>query len=366
MVWRHDDKMVSKARECGLDIELLPGFEGENDTSAFRTPQMTEHIARKLRDGGFDAVVMSMVPLVDLDIIRNMAPECKIMFHHHGHPMYEAKDKLFIKTVNASAPLAAWRRLREKILHKYRKQYLEYYRYLYGSVDKFIVLCESYRTELEKIVGATPQDSHVVAMYNPVEVEGIGTGTVTKPASEGTVLYMGRLDRIQKRIERLLTAWAEVWPQHTGWHLNIVGDGSDRKRLEALAEELGITDSVTFCGYTTDPAAYYSEASIMALTSEYEGWPCMLLEGMEAGVVPVAMDCCEGVHEMLSDGRGILTPAGDTDAFARGLSRIMGDPGLRERMRPALKEFASRFTPSAVASKWLSLINDLTAESYDK
>lgn len=287
-------------------------------------------------------------PLGLLEAIRRDLPGWRTIFLLHGQPLWQVQGKTSLSNVKA---------LRERLLHTYTRRYINRYRRIYDTVDRFAVLCDAYRAQLEQLLGIPPSQSRAIALYNPVQP------ILLKDLKSPIVLYMGRLDRAQKRIDRLLSAWARIIPDRPGWTLKIVGDGPDRSRLETISAELGITSSVQFCGYTDDPTPYYREASIMALTSEYEGWPCVLLEGMSAGVVPVAMDCCAGVAEILADGRGILTPPANIDAFARDLASLMDDTARTDAMRPACICFTHRFTPVATATAWLHLIDTLTHQS---
>jgi glycosyltransferase involved in cell wall biosynthesis len=354
LVWHTDDRYIEAANAKGLDLIQLPDADGEFDMGQYRSRKITEQVGRIVRREHFDVLIMSMVALADIGILRRMAPRCRLLFHLHGEPMYEVRDRLYANTVEASRPVAMWRKLREGVMHKYRRQYLAYYAEVYNSVDGFIVLCDSYRQQLIDILSLDADKNHVEAIYNPLaSMFAQGTGKYTKTR---TVLYVGRLDHRQKRIDRLLHTWAKVAPYYPDWTLKIVGDGPDRERLEDIAVGLDIAPYVEFCGYTPDPWPYYAEARILALTSAYEGWPCTILEGMAAGVVPIAMDCCKGVHEMLDDNRGVLTPTGDISAMADALSALIADGDSRAFIRRSLPEFVARFSAQAVAMRWLDYL----------
>src|SRR3546814_9166755 len=84
------------------------------------------------------------------------------------------------------------------------------------------------------------------------------------------ILSVGRLSR-QKDYPTLLRAAAML--VHRPWRLRICGIGPDRKALLALAERLGIADRVEFSGFVADMAPHYSEATVMALSSQWEDLP---------------------------------------------------------------------------------------------
>ena len=109
-----------------------------------------------------------------------------------------------------------------------------------------------------------------------------------------------------------------------------------RSSLEALAAELGIADRVLLPGFDRDPWPYLASADLFVLSSDYEGFPLVLVEAMYAGLKVVSTDCQSGPSEILCEGRyGRLVPCGDTDALARAMEMALAEPGdpagVRER-----------------------------------
>ena len=70
----------------------------------------------------------------------------------------------------------------------------------------------------------------------------------------------------------------------------------------------------------------YSNASILALSSRYEGLPMVLLEAQAAGVPVVSFECKCGPKDVLTDGvDGVLVREGDVDGLAKGILRLIND-----------------------------------------
>jgi glycosyltransferase involved in cell wall biosynthesis len=113
--------------------------------------------------------------------------------------------------------------------------------------------------------------------------------------------------------------------------LAIVGDGELRERLERLAAELGLGETVRFVGNRTDVVAIAAATDVAVLSSDNEGTPVALIESAAAGV-PAVATAVGGVPDVVTANTGILVPAGDADALAAGLARLAEDPGLRTRM----------------------------------
>ena len=93
-----------------------------------------------------------------------------------------------------------------------------------------------------------------------------------------------------KRIDRMLRAMAVAMASVPGLRLYVVGDGAERAALERQAAALGISNRVTFAGWSAAAPNWYAAADIVALTSDSEGTPLSLIEAATAGRAAVATD----------------------------------------------------------------------------
>jgi glycosyltransferase involved in cell wall biosynthesis len=157
----------------------------------------------------------------------------------------------------------------------------------------------------------------------------------------GTFVFVGRLTR-QKDLDLAINAIARV----ADARLVIVGDGPDRGRLEGLALAAGVSGKVEFRGALPRGEALSivagSEAAL--LTSAWENFPHSAVEALAVGV-PVVSTAVGGVPEIVrNEVNGLLVPAGDADAVAGAIARVLGEPGLRERLavasRPSVAELS--------------------------
>jgi glycosyltransferase involved in cell wall biosynthesis len=100
----------------------------------------------------------------------------------------------------------------------------------------------------------------------------------------------------------------------------ILGEGALRRELEILAGELGVGGQVLLPGFAADPWPYYASADLFALSSDYEGYPLVLIEALRSGLPVVSTDCESGPREILDGGRyGTLVPVGDEQGLAEAL-----------------------------------------------
>lgn len=172
------------------------------------------------------------------------------------------------------------------------------------------------------------------------------------------VLSAGRMV-LQKGFDLLIPAFAKVADEHPEWTLRICGGGERREELDALVAELGVEDRVQFPG-PQDMVHEMPKAAIFALSSRFEGFPLILLEAMSKGMGVVAFDCPTGPGDIVRDHEnGLLIPAKDVDAFAAGLSEMMGDDDLRRRCAGAAVETGNQYKMDAVGKQWDALLADL-------
>lgn len=182
-------------------------------------------------------------------------------------------------------------------------------------------------------------------------------GLETSDTSSHRVLAVGRYE-YEKHFPELLHLWARLTPIYPGWTLEIVGDGPLRSRLTKLVEELNLQGSVLLSRSTNNIRPHYEHASIMLLTSEYEGLPMVLLEAQAMGLPIVAYACPTGPRDIVTDGKdGYLITPGDVDTFAKRLGELMSDAELRERMGNKALEQSERFSQERIMEMWKQLFN---------
>jgi glycosyltransferase involved in cell wall biosynthesis len=239
---------------------------------------------------------------------------------------------------------------------------MEMLRRNYLNSDAYTVLCEPFKQQMLKLLGtgiATADNNHIEVVPNYVPDHGYGT-----PVKKKRVLFIGRLKYSDKRVDRLLDIWRLVHRDFPDWELCIVGDGDEKNSLMRRSKRLRLRN-VEFCGYTTSPEEYYRTASIVCLTSNYEGWPLVIAEGQQAGAVPIAFDVSAGIREQIAPSgvNGILVPPFDKKEYARQLARLMGDDALREEMRRRVVEKSKEYSRPARLARWEELIRELLSKA---
>ena len=170
-----------------------------------------------------------------------------------------------------------------------------------------------------------------------------------------TALFVGRLDGV-KGVPILIDAVTELAGKHPDLKLRLVGDGPDRKALEAEVTFRGLQDRVTFLGYKSqsEVAEELARADVFVLPSFAEGVPVVLMEAM-AAQVPVLTTRIAGVPELVENGvSGRLVPPGDTTAFTAALDDLLSSPAQRKAMGAAGRQRVVADYDAAKEAKRLS------------
>ena len=146
-----------------------------------------------------------------------------------------------------------------------------------------------------------------------------------EPTAFPTIVCASRLEK-EKGIDLLLQSFAMVRKTNPEARLDIIGDGSQRKRLEKLAQDLQISQSVIFHGMQKDIVPFLRRASIYVQPSRFEGYGIAVLEAASAGC-PIVMTDVGCAGELIEDGiDGRVVPTENAQKFADGMIELINDP----------------------------------------
>jgi glycosyltransferase involved in cell wall biosynthesis len=156
------------------------------------------------------------------------------------------------------------------------------------------------------------------------------------PPDRRLVAQVGRLTA-QKDYPTFLAAMETVLKQMPDVDALIIGEGEDRDALRARAAATGHGERIRFLGLRHDVPQVLAAVDVLALTSQYEGLPNVVIEAMATGAVPVVTDV-GGCRELVTHGEsGFVVPPGDPAAVASAVSAVLGDAALAARMATAAR-----------------------------
>ena len=267
---------------------------------------------------------------------------------------------VLLSTIASHIPVVACERTDPRY-HKIERVWAVLRQVLYRRAAALVVQTEGLRGWAEGLV-------HHHAVYvipNPIaQIDRIDDPIFNGNPSDKTVVAMGRLTP-EKGFDHLIHGFARCVTRHSNWSLIIVGEGPERKRLEALSIQLGIGDRVTLLGRLSDPFPALRKADLFVLSSRYEGFPNALLEAMACQLPVVSTDCPSGPRDIIRNGvDGILVPPDDVAALAGAMDRLMSDPQERRRLGVQAGEVVERFSPDRIMKLWGDLLARIVVASH--
>jgi L-malate glycosyltransferase len=140
--------------------------------------------------------------------------------------------------------------------------------------------------------------------------------------------------RAVKNLPRLVRAFSAAYPVGGQARLVIVGEGSERERIETEAIAWAVDDTL-LPGFLPDPARFMGLFDVFALSSDSEQFPISVIEAMAAGLPIVATAVGDIAAMVAEENREYIVPAGDESALANALNIVMSDIELRQRIGAA-------------------------------
>ena len=298
-----------------------------------------------LNEGGFGEVSR-------LFSHEHIPSEIKIISHLHFDPLRGKRG--FYQSLNL--PLSLTRQGARNLFEWIKSPYHRYkliktlrarFGYIAKYSDKVITLCPRHSSLMKSMV-ETQYAHKIHSLTNPLTFI---TNKVDYSKKCNEILYVGRLEYSQKRVDRILKAWQRIYRKHPDWKLTIVGDGPYRKTLESLCVELGL-ERIQFIGQKQSKP-FYERAKMLLLTSNNEGTPMVIQEAMSYGVVPIVMNSFSAASDMIKDGyNGILTKAFSIGKMANTVTKLIHDPKYWEQLSINAHQTIIEMDNSRLLSQW--------------
>lgn len=218
-----------------------------------------------------------------------------------------------------------------------------------ANSDKTILLSKSFIPILKEQYNSS-WGSRYVSIPNPLCLPSNNDEVENK--KKNTLLYVGRLVNEVKQTNLIIKIWNDLAPRHPDWTLKIAGDGPDRDKLESQCK---YKNQTVFLGFTK-PEVLYDEAKILLMASLYEGWPLVIPEAMNSGVIPILFDSFESAKDIINNSvNGILVPPFDIEEFEKVLQGLMSNENQRKLMSKNAIKSSKEYVVGNVCDIWENL-----------
>lgn len=184
---------------------------------------------------------------------------------------------------------------------------------------------------------------------------------------ENTILWIGRISSEKQPLD-VVYMMEYVVKEIPSAKLYMVGDGDNNilEQLNELIVSRNLSDHVILTGFTKDVEQYYQKASVVVMTSEYEGFSLTIAESLAHGV-PVIMYDLPWLT-FVRDGRGIITVRQkDYYALSEEVIRFLNNPELCRKIGNEGKCHITELLNTDIGQGWMSLFEQINSQAtvYD-
>ncbi len=296
-------------------------------------------LGQALRDDGFTVEVIGRRPGLDRRCARRLAQfwrreQVDLIHAHQYTPFFYSA---LARGLRRGPPILFTEHGRH-FPDVRRRRHVLFNRLMLRRRDRVVGVGEAVRRALVENEGFSPRRVEVV--YNGIDLSAFDGRPEDRAAvrremgvgpDELVILQVGRLDRLKDHATAIRTI-GRVAAERNDATLVLVGEGSEREKIEAEIDAQDVRPHVRLLGLRCDVARLLQVSDMFLLTSISEGIPVTLIEAMAARLPVVSTDV-GGVAEMVVDGQtGLLAPAGDDEALAQAMLRLADKAELRHQM----------------------------------
>ena len=174
------------------------------------------------------------------------------------------------------------------------------------------------------------------------------------------IVSVGRLSP-EKGYMDLLKVFSVIANKYPTWHLDIIGDGVEKERLEKFINNHELNERVTLHGFQNKDYIdkILHDSSIYVMTSYTESFGIVLLEAMSHGLPCIAFDSAEGARELINSGmNGYLIKNRSYAAMIKKIEDLMKNKNVRKKIGLAGRYSIKIYTSEIVGEQWYNLIEE--------
>jgi len=246
-------------------------------------------------------------------------------------------------------------------------------RRLYPKAD--FIISNSEGNKLDLIKNFAIDKTLIETLYNPFDLKQIEqlSAKAVKDINfkKFTFISVGRLDA-GKNHRLLIDAFSQLKQKNI--QLIILGEGELHRELEKQIKILNLEEKVILQGFESNPYQYLLRSHVFVFSSNYEGFPNVLIEALACGLSLISTDCQSGPREILAPDiditfhlkagvekakYGLLVPPASVKDLSHAMNSLFENKELYQNYRDQAKHRAFDFETKKVLKKWISTLDNL-------
>jgi glycosyltransferase involved in cell wall biosynthesis len=266
----------------------------------------------------------------------------------HAH-MYASALASAYALLGTSIPLVITEHSQANWRSHYARQYS---RWSYSRAQHIIAVSREIRRRLIEQDGVPFDRVSVIMNALPPEIRPSIQPGLPAALRNGPLVGVAARLQPEKGVSYFVEAAAHVLQFLPQVHFLVMGEGPQRKELQAQVERLGVQEHVHFLGFRLDARAIVGLLDVLVVPSLSEGTPLVTLEAMTAGV-PVVASTVGGIPEQIRHRReGLLVAPGDAQALGEAVLHLLQNSVLMRQLGEAGRQRAlSRFNFKAMVEE---------------
>lgn len=241
--------------------------------------------------------------------------------------------------------------------HNHHHQDVNYIKKVVNStrnLDKLVLVSDSLRSFYKKKIKS--KNYKCKCVYIPNMLDSV-PDKVSK-LDKKNLISIGRLSR-EKGYTDLIEVFKLVHNERPEWHLDIIGDGSEKNKIVDMIYLNKLTEAVSVHGYLKKDKIdkLLNTSSIYLMTSYTESFGIVLIEAMSHGVPCIAFSSAEGANDLITnDENGYLIENRDFNKMAKKIIELIDNPKKRKKLGENGRKISLNYTSDKVKDNWIKLL----------
>lgn len=233
-------------------------------------------------------------------------------------------------------------------------KYIKKVKKSFSGIDYLVVMTKKAKEKYELWLKDCRVRPQVIVIPNMVKENKDGQ---VSSLNNNQIVSIGRLELV-KDFYTLILVFSILIKKYPKLVLKIIGEGSQRDKLEELVRNCNLQNNVVFTGKLAENQINEEllKSDIFVLTSKSESFSLVLCEAMNFGVPCVAFDVDVGPREIIDDGiNGFIISDRNVELMIKKIEELLNDTLKRKKMGKSAKETVSKFYTANIVDEWYKI-----------